>query len=388
MIHRRLALVLGMGLGWAGAALAQTPTPDCCMGLTQISGLNGPAGMAIDPARDRLYVTDRLNNYLRVYTEAGAPVTAFNTWSGGGFNQLQDVALDDQGNVYVADYSNYVVEKFSSGLSFSATIINLWPYDLPRGIWVEDQGVSQSVFIASQYGHIYRYDGAGTSYSAAVTFGTGLNTPTGLEKKGNMVYVADTVNNRVVVFDASSAYSAAATYSFDFPYFIHTDTSGQFYVTEAASTQRLNTFPNGLGGARTTCPVPNGAAGIAVNGLGNVFVSEINGSAVTLLQGCDPGYTPTPHPVTGNFFIYPSPVRGDQATVSYEMAEPGRMDLRVWNEKAEIVTRVTEQKLSGTQISPISVAGFRSGVYFYMVTLHYDSGREEKLGPKKFIVLH
>jgi hypothetical protein len=373
----------------ATPTLSPTPNPACCVGLGAITGLNGPAGMAVDHARDRLYVTDRVNNYLRVYTEAGAPVTGFNSWTGGSFNQLQDVALDGQGNIYIADYSNRVIEKFNAGLNFLANIIDVTP-DLPRGVWVDDQGSSQSVYIASQNNHIYRYDGSGTTYSAVVTFGTGLNVPTGLEKKGSLVYVADTVNNRVAVFDAASAYSLAATYSFDFPYFIHTDGGSNFYVTESGSTQRLNTFPNGLTGFRNTCAVPNGAAGMAINSSGNVFVSEINGTAVTILQGCpsQPLYQGNNPPSPGSFFIYPSPARGSQATVSYNMARSGQVDLRVWNEKAELAARVTDSKPAGVQVTPFSIAGFGTGVYFYSITLTYSPGVVEKLGPKKFVILH
>ena len=102
--------------------------------------------------------------------------------------------------------------------------------------------------------------------------------------------------------------------------------------------------------------------------------------------------TPTPTlvnpPGPGGFFIYPSPARGSQATVSYDMAQAGGVDLRVWNEKAELVAHVTDEKTAGVQESPFSISGFASGVYFYSLTLTYGSGQAENLGPKKFVILH
>lgn len=98
-----------------------------------------------------------------------------------------------------------------------------------------------------------------------------------------------------------------------------------------------------------------------------------------------PGENP---PGSGEFFIYPSPARGSQATVSYNLAQAGQLDLRVWNEKAELVTHVIDSKPAGVQVTLFSIAGFGTGVYFYSLTLTYSSGQVEKLGPKKFAILH
>ena len=104
--------------------------------------------------------------------------------------------------------------------------------------------------------------------------------------------------------------------------------------------------------------------------------------------------TPTPRypgnnpPGPGDCFIYPSPARGDHATLSYYMAEPGAMKLKVWNEKAELVNLVTDEKPAGIQVTPFSVDGFATGIYLYTVELSYDSGRVEKIGIHKFVILH
>ena len=105
-----------------------------------------------------------------------------------------------------------------------------------------------------------------------------------------------------------------------------------------------------------------------------------------------PTVSPTPTlvnpPGPGGFFIFPSPAKGSQATVSYNMAQPGAVDLRVWNEKAELAAHVTDSKPAGVQETSFSISGFATGVYFYFLTLTYSSGQVEKLGPKKFVILH
>ena len=130
----------------------------------------------------------------------------------------------------------------------------------------------------------------------------------------------------------------------------------------------------------------SGSVGIRTSFIYNPNTLHVRNFTATWCGG--PVYTGSNPPVSGDFFIYPSPARGSQATVSYNMAQSGQVDLRVWNEKAELVTHMTDSKTAGVQVTPLSIAGFGTGVYFYSLTLTYDSGTVEKLGPKKFVILH
>ncbi len=130
----------------------------------------------------------------------------------------------------------------------------------------------------------------------------------------------------------------------------------------------------------------SGSVGIRTSFIYNPNTLHVQNFTATWCGG--PVYTGSNPPVSGDFFIYPSPARGSQATVSYNMAQSGQVDLRVWNEKAELVTHMTDSKTAGVQVTPFSIAGFGTGVYFYSLTLTYDSGTVEKLGPKKFVILH
>ena len=382
----------------AGAqTLTPTPTntPDCCVGVMSLptqGGYNSPEGEALDLARDRLYVADQQNALIHVYTAGGIAVTTFSTGIG---SQPSDAAVDPQGNLYVSEYGLNSVDKFDANLNFLATIVFGGVY-APRGIWVDSQGSIDSVYVVNQT-NVYRFDGSVTTYSATATFGTGIDTASGLVKVGNWLYVADTNNARVVKFDTTLPNPQAVTVvaSPGGPTAVRTDAAGYFYVSEFYSG-KLYVYHPDFSTLENTCQLPGGIWGVVVNGQGQIILTQEPINAVTMIQGCVVQPTPVPTagyhganpPGAGDYFIYPSPVRGSQATVSYNMAEAGKVELKVWNEKAEMVAHVQDQRPAGVQITPFSIAGWGTGVYFYDLTLIYSSGRVERLAPKKFAVIH
>ncbi|RZJ26989.1 MAG: hypothetical protein EOO48_12555, partial [Flavobacterium sp.] len=80
-----------------------------------------PAGMAIDNA-DNLYIADYGNNKIRKITAAGLVTTFAGTGAAGAanapalaatFNGPTGVAVDADGNVFVADYYNHMIRKIA-----------------------------------------------------------------------------------------------------------------------------------------------------------------------------------------------------------------------------------------------------------------------------------
>jgi hypothetical protein len=69
------------------------------------------------------------------------------------------------------------------------------------------------------------------------------------------------------------------------------------------------------------------------------------------------------------------------------MAGSGAVVVRVWNENAGLVDEVTERKPVGKQITELLTGRYAPGVYFYQVSIQYDSGSGEKTGILKFAVL-
>jgi hypothetical protein len=100
-----------------------------------------------------------------------------------------------------------------------------------------------------------------------------------------------------------------------------------------------------------------------------------------------PSYSGSRPPSAGECFIYPSPVRGGKASVCCRMAEAGEMNLKIWNEAAELITEVKHQLPAGVRTTQFNLSGLSSGIYFYAVTLKYDSGKVETIKPQKFAVI-
>jgi sugar lactone lactonase YvrE len=377
-----------------------TPTPPpCCQVLGTITGFTGPAGMCVDYATNRLYVSYFNGNRVHVFnSNTASPITIFaSLGSVGTLNSPIDVAVDADSNIYVADLGNQAVEKFDPNYNYVCSIgqgVGMQP----SGVWV--QGTSVYASNLNPF-CVVQFSGSGSSYAAAATFGQGgvLNNPDGLVQVGQLLYVADTDNNRVVEFNTADPTAApvAVETSLLFPSAIRTDPAGNFYVTEGNngnSPEYVDTFNPGFSVLLDRCSQTGSPWGVAVNASGNVFVSGINSSVVSELQGCVVEPTPTPSyqgsnpPGQGQCFIYPSPARGNQATVSYNMAQAGTIELKVWNWKGGWVGQVTDQKPAGVQITIFDISGLASGVYFYRLILDYGSGQVQKIGPQKFVVLH
>ena len=94
----------------------------------------------------------------------------------------------------------------------------------------------------------------------------------------------------------------------------------------------------------------------------------------------------TPDP--GTSYSYPLPAKaGGLLYLAYTMAGPGTMQAQAYNEAGELVLRFSETKPQGLQSSPVDLCCLPPGVYLYLITLQYDTGKVERLKPAKFVVV-
>ncbi|HEX8598113.1 MAG TPA: DUF2298 domain-containing protein [Chloroflexia bacterium] len=202
-----LVTAWGSFISLADPALADAPDKD--------SRFYGPRGVAIGPDGN-VYVTDTGNKRVLIFTPDGefvrkidsgmsptrvAPDYAFN--QPGELNEPIGIAVDAQGNVYVADANNRRIQKFDA----AGQPVAQWPVPAPN--W--DPGPYLEPFLAiDTAGNLYataptgkavlKFDSNGQVIATKNAKGAiTLNLPTGLAigPAGN-VYVVDTVGNSVV----------------------------------------------------------------------------------------------------------------------------------------------------------------------------------------------
>jgi sugar lactone lactonase YvrE len=91
-------------------------------GTGTAASFNNPMGVAVDGSGN-VYVAERSNHLIRKITSAGVVTTlagsgsqgsADGTGTAASFNEPHGVAVDDDGNVYIGDYSNHRIRKITS----------------------------------------------------------------------------------------------------------------------------------------------------------------------------------------------------------------------------------------------------------------------------------
>ena len=236
-----------------------------------------PTGVALDSAGN-LFVADSLNHTIRKVTPAGVVTTlagqagssgsADGTGSDARFNRPLGVAVDNAGNVFVADSLNCTVRKVTStaavttlaGLAGSSGSTDGMGSDarfnFPSGVGVDS---AESIFVADQNNHTIR----------RVTSAGGVTMLVGL---------------------AGSSGSANGTGSdarFSFPSGVGMDSGGNVYVadknnntirkvTPAAVVTTLAGLPGGRGSTDGTGTSARfwSPQGLAADNAGNVFVAD------------------------------------------------------------------------------------------------------------------
>jgi sugar lactone lactonase YvrE len=189
-------------------------------GMGLAAKFTDPTGVALDNAGN-LYVADRGNSVIRKITVTGVISTlagsANETGSLNGvgtaarFEHPNDIAVDDAGNVYVADTRNSAIRKISTD-GVVTTIAGL------AGVNGKDDG----------NGSVARFD---NPYGIAV------------DGAGNL-YVADTFNGAVRKITAAGDVTTVAG-TFNNPIDVAVDASGNLFVAEESSGTIRKITPTG-----------------------------------------------------------------------------------------------------------------------------------------------
>jgi sugar lactone lactonase YvrE len=301
-------------------------------GTGPMARFNRPNGVAVDKS-GHLYVADSGNHTIRKITPTGEVTTLAGTrgtrgsadglGSAASFCQPIDIAVDDAGNLYVADSGNHTIRKITPAgevTTLAGTAGSVGDTDgcgtqarfhFPIGIAVDHAG---NVFVSSRLQHtIRKIDATGLVTTLAGATGMRGNadgigsaarfaSPFGLavDKAGN-VYVADKGNHTIrkvspdgtvstlagVAEVSGSDDGPGAAARLSSPTGIAVDSSGTLYVTEPTNVTIRKITAHGtvetLAGSPTSNENADGIGasagfhhptGIAVDGSGNLHVAD------------------------------------------------------------------------------------------------------------------
>jgi sugar lactone lactonase YvrE len=303
---------------------------------------DAPQDVAID-ASGNVYIADATNHRIRKITATTGIIntiagTGIAGYSGDGaaatlakFNAPIGIALDKSGNIYVADNGNNCIRKITvatgiistiagtgtagfSGDGSTATSAQLYaPYDLTidtsNNIYIADVSNNRIRKITAATGIINTIAGTGTpgfSGDGSAATGAKLYQPfcVALDASNNL-YITDASNNRIRKVTATTGVissiagtgaagfsgdgGAATSASFNIPYSILVDASGNIYLTDfnnnrlrkiTAATGIINTVAgtgiagfSGDGGVASSAQI-NRAKGIAMDASGNIYIAD------------------------------------------------------------------------------------------------------------------
>jgi sugar lactone lactonase YvrE len=242
--------------------------------------LNGPAGIAVD-SNGNLYIADTLNNRIRmvsggvISTVAGAGVQGFSGDKGQATSALLSsptgVAVDSNGNLYIADTLNRRVRQVAS-----TGVINT----------VAGGGTS------------LLENASATKAQLANSFGIAVDS-TGI------LYIADTDNNRIrkVTGGVIATVAGSGTQGFSgdngpatsaklaLPTGIALDSNGNLYIADS-DNNRIREVSNGVittaaggrsslgdNGPATSAQI-NSPTGVAIDSAGNLYIADFGDSRI------------------------------------------------------------------------------------------------------------
>jgi DNA-binding beta-propeller fold protein YncE len=194
------------------------------------------------------------------------------------------VAVDSEGNVYVADTGNFRIQKFDTDGNF----LTQWgSYGTGKGYFRSPWGVAVDsvgyVYVADTGNNrIQKFDTDGNFLIQWGRYGRGegqFRSPYGVavDSEGN-VYAADTYNFRIQKFDTDGALLTQWRVDGS-PWGVAVDSAGNVYVTDVSHhhIQKFDTDgnfltqwgSNGWGEGQFCCPY-----GVAVDSVGCVYVAD------------------------------------------------------------------------------------------------------------------
>ena len=263
-----------------------TATPETAVGDRQ---LTEPVGIAVD-ADGNLYVAEAINHRIQKFAADGTWLSTLGSQGNqpGQFNSPRDIALDTEGNLYIADAGNARIQKFTA----DGTFLDMWdsgqgPFSHMWSLAVDSAG---NIYVADTYNYrIQKLAADGTFLDAWGSQGREpgqFNFPQGIAVDGDgNVYVADGVNYRIQKFASDGRFldiwdsDSIEEDLFLQPGGVTVAANGHVYVTDTRNHSIRQFAPDGTllatwGSIGWGQGEFNSPRGIAHDTAGNIYVAD------------------------------------------------------------------------------------------------------------------
>ncbi len=285
---------------------------------TSSGQFGNPSGVGVDNSTGNVYVCDYTNDNVQAFNSSG---TYVNQWGSNGsgngqFSLPNGLYVDGSGNVYVDDKGNERIQVFTTT---SSNPVGTFSYKFgsqgssgdgtfedPTGVWTDPSG---NIYIADGTQNLIQKFFPGGTFDlqwGGTGSGNGLfawANSVAVDPTGQYVYVSDatysTYNNDLVqkftvngTFVAQWGGQGTGNGQFESPRGIATDCAGNVYVTDF-SNPRVQVF-TGNGVYETqfgNSSVFTNPQAIAVDKNGDVYVGDWNGHKVVKYTLCSGSLT-------------------------------------------------------------------------------------------------
>jgi DNA-binding beta-propeller fold protein YncE len=331
MLGRRLVLLVGFLLCVVGGGLVLGGASAFALNEHLFSGSFGgegagngqfvePSGVAVDASTHGVYVVDRGNNRVEVFSSAGAYVSQFDGSAAptGVFSSPSAIAVDNSGNVldpsagdvYVVDTGHNVIDKFSSTGTYLGQLTGTTggaSFGELDGVAVDAAGV---VWVYQGSGEIDSFsDALGNEYLSKrsspfeVSPGFAVDSEDDLYvNRGARVFAKLNSSGEALIEEVDGEASTAAAVDFS---------SGEVFIDEVHTVGAFSSTGSFLErfGAEQGVEHLQGGSGVAVDpGSGTVYVADATADVVDVFTvvvvpdvatGSASGVQPTSASVSG-----------------------------------------------------------------------------------------
>ena len=211
----------------------------------------GPHGIAVD-SEGNVFVADQRNDRIQKFDSEGNFITVLGSagYDNGNFRHPTNIAIDSENNLYVADQKNYRLQKFDSEGNH---VLTWGPGEIGTGFLREAASIA-----VDDYGNVYiadiwqslllNFDSDG-NFITAWAFPSGNIDPDAfrptclaIDSSGN-IYMTDYLNNHVLKFDpfgsliVSYGSEGSGEGEFSYPNGIAVDSEDNVYVVDTLNNR-------------------------------------------------------------------------------------------------------------------------------------------------------